>query len=171
MRIIASISFFLLSIGLLAQPSIPEEFDLTHGEDYAQYEPLVIESLEWLLKNPIDQDLEKRTELNAFVMIWLSGSPNIEMQINSTWLKFTEENEELFFTFLQGMALHQLEHPKEKDLVRLHAQGLNAVARQVIECQGCVKSNKALKKLIKAYKKGKMMSYVEEIKREQHEEV
>ena len=156
---------FLMSVGLSAytQPDIPEKFLLETKEDYDAQEDLVKDCLKWLLKQPLHKEMNKRNELNAFVMIWLSGSPTVELNIKSSAMPFLDTDEELFFTFVHGMALYKMNHPDETDEVKLHTQGLISVAEQILQSEDHVKKTKEIKKLLKVYKKGSMNSYVREL--------
>ncbi len=160
---ICFVSLFL-SLGTFAQngvgPSIPKDVVLNTEQDYAAQKSLVIKSLSWLISTPLEEHVDKRNELNAFVLLWLSGSPSLTLNIESKSMPFLEENEDLLFTFMHGMALYQLHHPKEKDKIKLHAEGLIAVARIVKMSK--VKKDGNLKKLLKAYRKDCVYGYAEE---------
>ncbi len=138
-------------------PHVPEELVLTEAAHYSEHKALVKKCLSWLVKTPKDECVETRDELNAFVILWLSGAPDLTVDVSTDCMLFIEENEDLFFTFLHGVALYQINHEKENDPVVLHAQGLKAVAHQAREAK-CAKSAE-IKKILKADRKDKLEEY------------
>lgn len=146
-----------------AQPTLPDEFELNTPEDYPQYQEIVIESLQWLLKTPLEEEVNLRAKQNAFDLIWLSGSPTISLDIDSKAMPFMENHEELFYTFIHGIALYQLKHPDEKiDKVKLHSYGLKAVAEMVIRSHN-IDMDSTLRKIVKAYRKKQIKEYTQEL--------
>lgn len=142
-----------------SQPDLPEEFVLDTPEDYPQYQELVIESLQWLLRTPLEEAVNLRAKHNAFDLIWLSGSPSVSIDINSKAMPFMENHEELFYTFMHGMAMYQLKHPDaEVNEIKLHSYGLKAVAEMVLKSYD-IDMDPTLRKIIKAYRKKKIKEY------------
>lgn len=141
-------------------PNVPEELVLNEAADYAEHKALVKKSLSWLVKTPMDECVEAREELNAFVILWLSGSPELLVDVKTSCMPFIADNEDLFFTFLHGVALYQINHRQETDPVVLHAQGLKSVAFQVRETK-CPKTPE-LKAILKADRKNKLKEYATE---------
>jgi hypothetical protein len=138
-------------------PNVPEELVLTEAAHYSEHKTLVKKCLSWLVKTSKDECVETREELNAFVILWLSGAPDITVDVSTDCMPFIEENEDLFFTFLHGVALYQMNHEKESDPIVLHAHGLKAVAFQLRESK-CTKSAES-KKILKADRKDKLEEY------------
>ena len=155
------ISICLASAAFAQGPSIPDDIRLNQASDYSQYESLVKKSLAWLLRTPLDEHVEKRIEVNAFVMLWLAGAPDVKLDIDSDAMPFLADDENLIFPFIHGMALYKMGHPHESDKVKLHAEGLRSTA-QAIEQSSCVKKSKTIKALLKADRKGELEELVTE---------
>lgn len=156
----------LASFTIVAQPDLPSEYTLELAEDYEQYEETVIQSLKWLLKTPVEESVNLRAKHNAFVLIWLSGSPSINIDIDSKAMPFMEKHEDLFYTFLHGMALYALKHQDKKtDSLKNHTAGIKAVATMV-EQSHAIKIDSSLRKLMKAYRKKELKDYTAKLLKE-----
>lgn len=92
-KLIFSFIGVMFSLSMLGQDyNVPKNVKLEAKEDYAAYEPQVKETIDWLLNTPLGKDANKRTEANAFLMMWLIGTPNVSMNINADLLFYKEES-------------------------------------------------------------------------------
>ena len=157
MRIVLIFIACLWTLVLDAQvgPNIPDSLVMHSAKDYDNHMALAKKSLAWLINTPLDEHVHKRNEVNAFVMLWLSGSPTITLEIDSKATPFIHEDETLIFPFIHGMALYQLGHPECTDRAKLHAEGLRTVNKASKQSR-CVKSSKSLKAISKAAKKKRL---------------
>lgn len=146
--------------GQSSGPRLPKDLVLEKAEDYREHEGLAKKCAAWLINTPLDKEVKKRNELNAFVMMWFSGSPDYTLVIQSEALPFLADHEELLFPFIHGMGLYVLGHPQETDAVKLHAEGLKAVSIAVNSSK-CVQKDKVLKSILKAERRGKLTELVE----------
>jgi len=137
-------------------PYIPEEYSWETPEDYARDSALVRRCLEWLCEADLREEFQSRSNANAFVMIWLSNSPWIQLDINSDALAFMPRNPDLFFVFTHGMALHKMTHPTETGKIKLHAEGLKVVASLVKE-NDALRKEDYLKPILKASRSEKKL--------------
>jgi len=142
-------------------PRIPEDLSLESPDDYIEYQPLAISCMSWLVNTPRNEFPEKRMETNAFVMLWLAGTPTVKLVIDSKVLPFLEDEEDLLFPFIYGMALFQIKHADVNDKAVLHAEGLKTVVEVCERCR-CVSKSNYLKKIRKAYKHGKLVELATE---------
>lgn len=142
-------------------PRIPEDVQLEEPSDYTDQEGLARKCLAWLINTPLDEHVEKRMEVNAFVMMWLAGHPELKLDINSDVLPFIREDDTLIFPFIHGMALYQIGHPSETDTEKLHAEGLRTLAKAVRQ-NSCVKKTKSIKAVLKAERKDELPELVAE---------
>ena len=166
-NLVSFITFLWLPLLMWTQPTLPEEFVLDAPDDYPQYQEIVIESLQWLLKTPMEEQVNLRAKHNAFDLIWLSGAPNLSIDIDSKAMPFMDTHEELFYTFIFGMALYQLKHPGVKtDKIKLHTYGLKAVAEMVLKSHH-VEMDASLRKIVKAYRKKQLKEYAQKRLEEQ----
>ena len=141
-----------------AVPKIPETYGWTSAEEYHRDLPEIKKCLHYLCIAPL-ADTIGRSVVNAYVLEWLSGSPELSVDIDTRSLPFLAENEELIFPVIHGMALYQLEHPKEKDNVVLHAKGLKVLAA-LAESDAELKKAPYLREIFRAAHRKKLESWV-----------
>jgi tetratricopeptide (TPR) repeat protein len=131
---------------------------LVTKEDYAKYEKKVIKDFNWLFETPIGVNSEKRKETNAFMMQWMSGSPNVSIELSEKVVTYMDCSECLmiFMGSWTKYALGTAEYSKLK---------ANLVGTEnVIEFYNFNKSkigkNKNIEKFIKLKQKGKLEKYI-----------
>src|ERR1700679_3255172 len=83
---------------------VPKNYTLKTKDDYAKYEPEVIHTVDWLQQASWDEPIEKRKEANAFLMAWLTGSPNVSISIGKPLMDLVDKNKELLIIFMGGYA-------------------------------------------------------------------
>lgn len=142
-------------------PEIPAKYGWEKAEDYFHDREHVKMVLKWLCKTPYGENIQQRSVANAYVMEWLAGTPEITINVSTSVILGLEENPDILFSLIHGMALHLMEHPNETDPVKLHTKGLETVAilcNQSKELSG----DSRIKPLLKAYRRGRIREYTAE---------
>ena len=103
--VIVNISFTVSSQDF----EVPKNYKLEKVEDYAIYEQDIINSVNWLLTTPIDEQVSKRKEVNQFLLKWLTGSPNVSIEIQGEIVTFMGTSPELLMVFMGAWAKYSLE--------------------------------------------------------------
>lgn len=134
------------SMGLMAQPELPEDYRFDCVADYQANKELARDCITWLLENPIDQDEIVRSQLTAFSMKWLTGTPSLRLEFESAVMPFAAEFPDLMVIHMLGAARVVLERP-ETDRISYNLAGLNAVLQQVRMTEGLV-DDEALSELM-----------------------
>ncbi|NQX91090.1 MAG: hypothetical protein HRT74_02945 [Flavobacteriales bacterium] len=129
--------------------------------DYKKAEPEIKKALNWLRSKGLHECKEERSDLNAYVMLWLSESPYLTIEVNSSLLPFLKDDADLLFVMIQGMAQYQLKHPKEEDALKIHKAGLEYLA-QVVKQSRKYLHKKSVKPLLKAARKKQLDNYIQE---------
>ena len=87
-----SLSFLMvlfLALNIAAQEfEVPKNYVLKNKADYPKYETDVLKAIDWLLQTPINSQPEKRIEVNRFLIMWLTGSPDVSIEIKSEIVNF-----------------------------------------------------------------------------------
>lgn len=118
------LTFIFIILTILINPvfpdlTLPNSFKFETQEDFDQYEEKIIECINWFFAVPLSEEPEFRANLKAFVLIWLTENPKITLVINEDILgpvlkdEGYENNPDLVFSYLIGMALYVLEEKKE----------------------------------------------------------
>jgi hypothetical protein len=95
------------------------------------------------------------------VLFWIAGTPDLRVEVDTDVLPFVKENEELLYPVIHGMALYQLRHPKEKDSVKLHVEGLKTLAALVDQSES-LRKERYLREVMRAYNREELKEYVDE---------
>lgn len=135
-------------------PSIPRELKLESADEYRQSDALAVDCMEWLLAKESILCPVKRQELDAFVMVWVSGHPDLVLEVEPSYLPFLDPFPELLFPSIYAMALHRLEFPQSQGL-DLHV----AAIERMLDLYGKLKpyrKSESFKHLRKARRKGKL---------------
>jgi hypothetical protein len=143
---------------------MPEDLTLEKEEDYAKYKNDVLACIDWLEKTPQNTKEEARKEANAFLLVWITGSPDVSIELNGDIVTFlgSEEQAELLLTFMGGWTRYALtDKDGGKDAVQGNLAGLRSVIK-VYRDVGGVKKNKEVDKLVKLEKDGKLEDWVKE---------
>lgn len=160
-----TITLALCLLDVLAQsstaPRIPEHYEWKTVRDYKRDEDLVVRTLQWLCTNPLSAGVEYRSKATLFVMEWIAGSPRLKISINSSVLPFYDNYPDLLFPYIHGIALKKLGKPACESELEAMLGGF-AVVGFMIESDAILKKEKALQPLLKAYKKNKLQTFVEE---------
>ncbi|WP_046244972.1 hypothetical protein [Hymenobacter terrenus] len=156
-------AFFLLGSSpylALAQSAfdVPARLSLSKPEDYAQYEPQVISTINWLEETPANQDVTRRQQAQRFLLTWANGSPKVSMGLQPYVGELYDKNTALLMAFMGGWTRFSLQHPNEKDVVRLNAEGVKSMLK-VYELGGSEK-NKAMENLRDVINKGELETWL-----------
>lgn len=153
-------SFLFLSTHLFAQNlEIPNDLKLEVAEDYKNTEQLVIDSGEWLLNTPLSENPEKRKQINAFLMKWLSGSPTVSIELTSGIVPF--DCADCLMSFLSGWASYSLQNNYSKDKIACAVAGAEQALAFYEKNKPVLGKISDMEKLKKQQKKGKLKKYVE----------
>ncbi|MEO0404550.1 MAG: hypothetical protein AAF193_06730 [Bacteroidota bacterium] len=129
--------------------------------DYKKAESEIKKALKWLRTKGLYECKEQRSDLNAYVMLWLSESPYLSIEVNSEVLPFLKDDADLLFVMIQGMAQYQLRYPKEEDALKIHKAGLEYLA-QVVKQTKKYLHKRSLRPLLRAVRKKRVDEYVQE---------
>lgn len=135
-------------------PHIPRELKFASVDEYRQSDALAVDCMVWLLSMEALPCTEKRQELDAFVMLWLSGHPDLVLEVEPDFLPFLEAFPELLFPSIYAMALERMESPQLEG-IELHALAVE----RMLDLYGKTKpyrKSAEFKHLRKARRKGRL---------------
>ncbi|MDO5665390.1 MAG: hypothetical protein Q4G63_09060 [Bacteroidia bacterium] len=158
---ICFVLFAFASSAFTQQFDVPENYKLEKAEDYPRYEQDVINAVDWLVQTPLNQQVDKRKNANAFVLKWLMGSPYTHVEIRPEIVTFLESSPDLLIIFLGGWAKHALQTKKFDDKVEGNLAGLQAAIN--FYQQNKLPKDKNIEKFIKLDKQQKLLSYIENV--------
>jgi len=91
--------------------TVPSEYSFNEPSEYENYRLNLIEAVNWLEITGLSQENEKRTKANKFIVDWVSGSPDVSVDISEKIVVFTEKNPELLTAFMGGWARLVIKDP------------------------------------------------------------
>ena len=140
---------------------VPENIDLKTKEDFVKTEKDVINASKWLELTPIGKEMGKRSKINAFVLMWVTNSPTVSIEMNKLCADLSDRNPDLVAVFLASYCRYVLENYYSTD----NLKGYTAGVRGMINCYslgGNIKRNKLLDKAAVAEIDGRLEEWVKE---------
>jgi hypothetical protein len=152
--------FCVAGASLSAQDySVPKGVKYSKGADYATYEPEVLKTIDWWMNTPVNVSPEKRREANDFLILWLTGSPDISVEVNTDIVTFLKPNVELMLAFMWGWTKYAIE-TKDKSEVASNIKGIEAAIDFYNRNKDLLQKDKAIEKYIKMKDSGKLEGYI-----------
>ena len=128
--------------------ALPQKIQLNSKEDYAKYEKVVINAAIWLEQTDLDRDVEKRREIDVFIIKWVSGTPAFTLNLDEPLSVLTEKNPELLALFIASYSRNFLENKNSASNFSATKAALKSIA--LVYKKGIdVARNKQLEKLTK----------------------
>jgi hypothetical protein len=151
----------LNNIASRAQTSfeVPSNVVLEAKEDYAKYETAVVDAAKWLEETDLGKEPDKRLEVNAFVLQWVSGSPTVSVEINEHLSKIYGKNIQLIGVYLASYSRHYIENKGTATKASATKAALTSMMN-VYKKGISIKKSKEMDKLIKQAEEGKLDEYV-----------
>lgn len=150
------------SIFSIAQEFEVPVYEFKTAEDYAPYNPKVLECINWLMKTPINEQSSKRKDANAFMLAYLSGSPDIHIEIKPEIVTFIgSKTPDLLMAFMGGWAKYSIESEDYKNKVTGSLKGIETVIQFYEANKKVIPKDKDVEKYIKMKEKGTLKDYIE----------
>jgi len=160
MKKLTILGILLLSYGLtIAQTySPPKDYELKKNEDYAKYEPDVIEAFDFLMEARPLKNVSKRKAAMRFIIEWATGSPNVTITLFEG-LNPSMDGEYLCILF-GGWIKTALTADDEITTYDGYLGGINAVLDYYAKNKEILGTSKSIEKFVKLKKKGKLESFI-----------
>lgn len=130
--------------------------------DYVKYEKDVIACANWLETTPLNKDREKRVSANAFIMKWITGTPNVSVGLDANVMStLADKNEQLLVLFIAGWARYALQNNYSKDNQKGYLEGLKSLIN-VYKKGIDIRKDKDVEKFVELDEKGELEKWVTE---------
>jgi len=140
---------------------VPENVSLKTKDDFVKTEKDIINASKWLEATQLGKEMDKRTKVNAFVLMWISDSPTITVEISKLCTDLSDKNPHLLGVFLASYCRYVLENNYSKDKLKGYTAGIKGMVN-CYNLGGDIKKNKLLEKAVAADKEGKLEEWVKE---------
>lgn len=157
MKKFAFITFCLLLMqGMSAQkfvvPAIPGDIEKS---EYAQYTQDAMKCIDWLkTHSPSDS---KRKDVASFALWWLTGTPDVQMVLNTDVVKFEDGN--LLLMFLGGWAQYAIQKEDDNQVEGCYA-GIEAALNYYEQYKKSLPKDKGAEQLLKMKNKGTLKDFI-----------
>ncbi len=165
MKIIYSLllfSFGFLLPGLTQAQTAPLLDSLpTTKDEFIASEKKFINTANWLIKTPLDQQENKRAKQSAFLIAWISNAPTVTVMINSKFTPLNKKNPQLLVIYMAAYAKYVLQNNYSKDEVKCTVAAIESVILVYQRELGkTIKKDKDIEKFIKLQEKGELEEWV-----------
>jgi len=150
----------VLSFGTFAQTFEIPNYKLQNAEDYDTSENDIVNCVDWLMKTPINDQVDKRKDANAFLMKWISGSPKVHIEIKQEIVTFMD-SPDLLMIFIGTWAKYSIESKDFNNKINGTMTGIESEIDFYTKNKGQISKNKGVEKYIKMKEKGTLKEYVE----------
>ncbi|OYU80836.1 MAG: hypothetical protein CFE23_07680 [Flavobacterium sp. BFFFF1] len=128
MRKLLSVLLIVASLSSFAQDYKVPVYKFGNATDYSKYNAEIIKCITWIESNP--SDIESKNAATQFFVEWLTGTPDVSVEMSSAILKFNQENSDLLMAFMFGWTKYALQTPGAvEDKIKLNAAALRNVIR------------------------------------------
>lgn len=162
-QLILSLAFTTLcfvTIDAQVKFEVPQNVELNVKEDYAKYEPAIVEATNWLEATDLDKEIEKRKQVNSFAMQWVLGCPTINIELTEQLGKIYGKNDQLLLLYMLGYSREFIENKTIATKFSATKAGLTSIMNVYKKGLGIIK-NKEMDRLIKLTEKNKLDEYIQ----------
>ena len=176
MKLIPFVTFLLFTIPPLKSQqcaeNLPDEWDFKKETDFAQYEEVIIECINWLSNTPIESNKLLRNKAIKFINDWVRETPTLLVHPYcrvSNWIFKDIKNDdkrerygvELFMAYNTGMVKYLIENKESSDLTDVQMAGIKNVLRLYKKNSEIISDSKAVQNFINLKETGELDSWIE----------
>jgi hypothetical protein len=140
---------------------VPANYRLEAKEDYSPYEKDVIAAAKWLETISFNTESEKVSEVTAFVIKWISGSPTVNVGIYPIVMDLESKNKGMLVLYMAACARYSLENNYSKNMQAQQKAAILSMINAYKTANG-IKKDKKMDKLIKANDEGKLDDWLQQ---------
>lgn len=134
-------------------PNIPEKIEKS---EYVNYEKDFLRCMDWLESH--SPSATQRKDVNSFVLWWLSGTPDVHIEVSTDVANF--QNGDLLLLYIGGWAKHSINNPDASDVDGSMA-GFETVINYYQKYKDSIGKNKGVEDIIKMKNKGTLRQHIE----------
>lgn len=134
-------------------PDIPEKIEKS---EYVNYEKDFLRCMDWLESH--SPSATQRKDVNSFVLWWLSGTPDVHIEVSTDVANF--QNGDLLLLYIGGWAKHSINNPDASDVDGSMA-GFETVINYYQKYKDSIGKNKGVEDIIKMKNKGTLRQHIE----------
>ncbi len=159
--ILAAMALCVISTVAFSQDvQVPTNFQPKNESDYAKYESDVLKCIQWVMQTPANEQTGKQKEVNAFLLMWMSGTSSVHIEVKQEIVTFMD-TPELLMIFMGGWTKYTLETKDADNKVNCSMAGVEAVIEYYTKNRALLSKNKGVEKYLKMKEKGTLKEYIQ----------
>ncbi|KAF2511444.1 hypothetical protein EYY60_08405 [Flavobacterium zhairuonense] len=147
-----------ISVNSQTKFDLPENIELKRDSDYAKYENDIVSAAKWLEETDLDKETDKRKQVDAFIIKWVSGTPNITVEMNSSLMKLYGKNNELLALYMASYSAYFLQNTTADKTAAVKAGIISMI--NVYKKGISIAKSKEMEKAIEAFDQNKFDEYI-----------
>lgn len=140
---------------------VPKNYSFNTLDDYSRYEPEILKCINYIENSPLDDFSDRRKNINAFFVKWLSGTPNVSISINPYAMDLVEKNEYFLLIFLCGWVKYSISNSYDNDEIKCNLAGLENIIKVYKKGKG-VKKDIKVEKVVKIKETSNLENWIME---------
>ncbi len=142
----------------------PTNYPPSETKDYIKFKDAFLNCLAWLENTPFNEQQESRLQANAFIVEYLTNSPDVSVILDGTALKVADKNPDLLIIYMGSYARMAFESEKGKqDQTQCVAAALRSIIKfYKANIEKGLKKDKKVVKLIEADEKGELDKWIKD---------
>lgn len=138
---------------------VPENYVLKSKDDYAKYQDDIVKTVDWLQNASWNDSPENRKPANAFIVNWITGSPDVTVTLGSALIKYTDKNPELLVIYLGNYAKYAIQHKADFNKTQADLAAIKALIDKYNK-ETTHKKDKGIEKLAQLDQDGKLEDWI-----------
>jgi Flp pilus assembly protein TadD len=128
-------------------------------EDYVKTEQKFLDGYKWLMANPVGTDEAKRKSTNGFLMLWMTGSPYVSIELSDKIVTYMDCGD-CMMMFMSGWTAYAIESKDFKGKFKATMAGTESAIKFYLLNKEALGKNKELDKLVELQKNNKLEDFV-----------
>lgn len=137
-------------------PALPFAEPLERASDYRKVDAAVARAIDWTLSQFDEACSAEREQINAYLLVWLSGHPDIVVKLEPSAFPFFDRYPDLLYTALFAMARYEMETTASKrSSSAAHVAALEAIGEQ-IKATKTMRKDRSLRDFRRAWRRNRL---------------
>jgi len=142
---------------------LPEETGKNLSMAYAELEPSVLADINWLNNNPLGKNTEMSNDKSRFVLMWMSGSPDVSIRMDDRLITFQGAEPAVLMAYMMGWTKYSLENNYSNDPIYAAVAGITNAVGFYEKNKKMLRKNKELDKYGEMIRNHTLTRYVADI--------
>jgi len=162
MKKLLLILLLTIATGKLFAQVVPpfDQYKFNRDSDYKLADSTVLQTANYLLSIPIDQNISIRLKAGHFVILWMQGTPYYTFSLEQSAIRYLSGNIDLMLLYMTSMAKYALQ-ARSNDPKANTINGIKIMMAYINNPANGVKMDKNLKKLSDANARGHLERFLD----------